>query len=70
MPRRASQKDLERALRVAAQIVVIHGDWAVPIFDKLERELERRKAASAATQRAALMLLGEDRGVGSTQNAG
>jgi len=47
---------LERALAVAAYLVTRHGVKAVPIFEKLERELARMKSDQDAIGRAKQLL--------------
>lgn len=49
---------LERALAVAAYIVVLDGAIATPIFDRLERELETARAGQDSVARAAKLLEG------------
>lgn len=44
--------ELERALRVAAALVVDHGEAAVPLFERLEAELAAARARAAAAARA------------------
>jgi hypothetical protein len=47
---------LERALAVAAYLVTRHGIKAVPIFERLERELAKMKSDQDAIGRAKQLL--------------
>lgn len=40
--RSVSDADLERALRTLAACIAAHGDAAMPLFDRLEAEKNRR----------------------------
>lgn len=43
---------LERALALAAYVVVLDGPVAAPLFDRLERELAKARATSDSVTRA------------------
>lgn len=45
-------EELEELRGIAAGVVVRHGEAALPIFERLEREVEAAKAKSSAMQRA------------------
>ena len=47
---------LERALALAAYIVVLDGPIAAPLFDRLERELAIARAANGTVDRARALL--------------
>lgn len=46
-----SVEEIERALAVAAYIVIKHGSAYVPIFERLERELEAARNGPEARAR-------------------
>lgn len=48
--------ELERALAVAAYLVVRHGDAYVPVLERLEREMEAAQRKSDTRSRAAAIL--------------
>jgi hypothetical protein len=59
MPRTAvTVERLERALAIAAYIVVLDGPVAAPIFDRLERELQNARASQDSVARARQLLEG------------
>ena len=45
-------KRLERALRVMAKIVALHGDVYLPLFERLEKELFAARKQEALRKRA------------------
>lgn len=47
---------LERALAIAACVVVLDGPIAAPIFDRLERELETARSSQDSVTRAKALL--------------
>lgn len=47
---------LERALAIAAYVVVLDGPVAAPLFDRLERELATARAANNTVDRARALL--------------
>lgn len=47
---------LERALAVAAYVIVMDGPIAAPLFDRLERELAKARAANDSVSRARALL--------------
>lgn len=47
---------LERALALAAYVVVLDGPIAAPLFDRLERELAAARAAGDTVSRARALL--------------
>lgn len=49
---------LERALTLAAYIVVLDGSIAAPLFNRLERELAAARAAADTADRARALLEG------------
>jgi hypothetical protein len=46
---------LERALEIAADLVVYHGDAVVPFFERIEEELHALRKRSSAADRARQM---------------
>lgn len=48
--------EIERALRVAAYLVVRHGDVYAPLLDRLESELEAERHRVSPRDRAARIL--------------
>jgi|GEM_PF-4593265 len=49
-------EDLEWALTFCAHLIEVHGQWIMPIFEKLERELEAAKEKRSAADRAKALL--------------
>jgi hypothetical protein len=47
---------IERALALAAYIVTLDGPMAAPLFERLECELARARAADGSVTRARLLL--------------
>lgn len=47
---------LERALAIAAYVVVLDGPVAAPLFDRLERELAAARATNDSVSRATALL--------------
>lgn len=47
---------LERALAIAAYVVVLDGPVAAPLFNRLERELEKARATDDSVSRARALL--------------
>lgn len=47
---------LERALAIAAYVVVLDGPVAAPLFNRLERELAQARAAGDTVTRARALL--------------
>lgn len=45
MANHVSDAELEHALKIAARVVVLYGDAYLPVFNRMHREVENRKAA-------------------------
>lgn len=60
-------QEIERALNVVAMVVATYpdGDAAVPLLDRLEREMETARHALGHKDRARQILAGSIRGVSS-----
>jgi hypothetical protein len=50
--REVSKADLERSLRIAAEVISLHGETYLPIFIRLRDELEQRKVRDAVLEEA------------------
>ncbi len=50
--RDVSQADLERALRIVAEVISLHGEAYLPLFIRLRDELEQKKNRNTALQEA------------------
>jgi hypothetical protein len=48
---------LERALAVCAYLIVRHGDYVTPLFERIERDLAALRAQHAAVDRAKALLM-------------
>ncbi len=55
MDRQVSRADIERALRIIAEVISLHGETYLPIFIRLRDELEKRKATDTALKEALRM---------------
>ncbi len=47
-----SRAEIERALRIIAEVISLHGETYLPIFIRLRDELEQRKVRDTALEEA------------------